>query len=169
MLIGWTERECVHSLHSIIQGRYTTTLEISSEERSPSTTTMPLSVTWWMLPVLFEIVAESRPGGDAHVLVEDGAADPGVPSDDAVVQDDRVLDARSAVHAHPSAQHGVPHGSAGEDAAARDDRIDRMSAAILVVEGELGRRIGVAGGAQRPLAVVEVEGGLTDRRSMFAS
>src|SRR5215475_7581417 len=112
-----------------------------------------------VLPVLIEVIAEPRAGGNAHVLVEDGAADLRIPSDDAVIEDHRVLDAGAAVHADPAAEHGVPDNAAGEDAAAGDDGVDRVAAAILVVERELGGRIGVARGPKGPLAVVEVERG----------
>ena len=63
----------------------------------------------------------------------------------------------AGVDPHAAAEHRVAHHAAGEDAAAGDDRVDGLAAAALVVEGELGGRVRVAGGAQRPLPVVEVQ------------
>src|SRR5262245_34636035 len=64
-----------------------------------------------VLPVLIEVIAEPRAGGNAHVLVEDGAADLRIPSDDAVIEDHRVLDAGAAVHADPAAERSEEHTS----------------------------------------------------------
>src|SRR4030095_2987335 len=95
---------------------------------------------------------------NAHVLVEDRAADLRAPPDVAVVEDHRVLDHRAGVHAHVPTQHRVAHHAAGQDAHARHVGVEGLHATAVVVEGELGGGIGVAGGAQRPLAVVEIEG-----------
>src|SRR5207302_9650497 len=51
----------------------------------------------------------------------------------------------------------VADSPAGEDAAAGHDAVDGLPAAVLLVEGELGGRVGNAGGADGPLAVIEVE------------
>src|SRR4030095_3659730 len=65
---------------------------------------------------------------------------------------------RAGVHAHVPTQYRVAYHAAGQDAPARHGGVDSLPAPAVVVEGELGGGIGVAGGAQRPLAVVEVEG-----------
>jgi hypothetical protein len=63
------------------------------------------------------------------------------------------------VHAHTAAKNRVLDHAARKDAAARHDGIDSLSAAVLLVEGELGGRIGVGRGAQWRLPVIEVERG----------
>src|SRR5438045_355548 len=53
------------------------------------------------------VPADVEAGGDADLLVDDGAADPRVPADLDAVEEDRVLDQGEAVDPHPG----------GEDAA----------------------------------------------------
>src|SRR5262249_41881900 len=105
----------------------------------------------------FEVVADRRVFRDPHILVEDGAAHTRAPSDVAVIENDGVFYDSRGVHPNAAAQYGILHHATGEDAASRDDGIDRLSAPVLLVEGELCRWIGIAGGAQRPLAVIEVQ------------
>ena len=63
-----------------------------------------------------------------------------------------------AVHAHVRAEHAARDAAAGDDAAGRDDRVERLPAAPAVVgEHELRRRRLHLVRAQRPLRIVEVE------------
>src|ERR1035438_4197593 len=65
-----------------------------------------------------------------------------------------LIDYRAGMHAHAARQNGGTHHPAREKTAAGDDTVDGLPAAVGVVKSELGRRIGIAGAAQRPLRVV---------------
>src|SRR5205823_3745543 len=84
--------------------------------------------------VALEIVADHGVFRHAHVLVEDGAADFGAAADVAVVEDHALVHFRAGVHQHAAAEHGIADGATREDAAAGDDAVDRLSAAVLLVE-----------------------------------
>src|ERR1035441_752626 len=106
-----------------------------------------------------EVVADEGVFRHLDVLIQDGAANLGAAADVAVVHDHAVFHQGAGMNAHAAPQYGIAHHAAGEDAAAGDHAIDGLAAPVGVVEGELGRRIGIAGAAQRPLPVVQVEGG----------
>ena len=61
--------------------------------------------------------------------------------------------------AHAAPQNRTAHLAARQDSAPGDDGIQRLSAPAFEIEDELGGRIGVPGGAQRPLPVVQVQNG----------
>ena len=107
-----------------------------------------------------EIVADLGAFGNPDVLIQDGAAHLGVAADVAVVHDDAAFHEGAGVDADAASENGVAHDAAGKNASAGYDAVDGLAAAMGLVEGELGGRIGVAGTAQRPLAIVEVELGL---------
>src|SRR5208282_551011 len=106
------------------------------------------------------IVADQSAFGNADVLIQDGAAHLGVAADVAVVHDDAALHQGAGVDAYAASEDGVAHHTSGKNASAGNDAIDGLAAAMGLVEGKLGGRIGVAGTAQWPLAIVEVELGL---------
>src|SRR5579862_7985059 len=105
----------------------------------------------------FQIVADGSIGRDLDVLDENGAADAGAPSDVAIVEDDGILDVGVGVHSNTPADHGGSHQPAGENGSAGDNGVERLAAAAVGVEDEFGGRVEVAGGAKRPLAVVEIQ------------
>src|ERR1019366_5114551 len=92
-----------------------------------------------------------------YVLIQDGAANLGAAPDVAVVHDDAVLHQGARMDLHTASQDGTAHHAAGEDAAPGHNAVDGLAAAVGVVEGELGGRIGIAGAAQGPFPIVEVE------------
>src|ERR1039458_2971702 len=107
-----------------------------------------------------EIVANQGVLRNTNVLIQDGAAQLGAASDVAVVHDDAAFYQGAGVDANTASENGLAHDAAGENASARYDAVEGLAAAIGLVEGELGGRIGVASTAQRPLAIEEVELGL---------
>src|SRR5271157_1914186 len=107
-----------------------------------------------------EFVTDVSVFGNTDVLIQDGAANLGVAADITVIHDDGVFHAGAGVDADAASENGVAHNTAGENASGGYDAVNRLTAAMGVVEGELGGRVGIIGAAQRPLAVVEVEGGL---------
>src|SRR5262249_34630053 len=112
--------------------------------------------------VLVEVVADARVGRDLDVLVDDGPADAAVSADVHAVEQDRVLDHGEAVDAHVGRQDALADVSAAEDAALADHAVVRLAAADvaavpLFVEDELRRRQLRLVGADRPLAVVQVQ------------
>ena len=83
---------------------------------------------------------------------------------------DRVLDLGVGVHVRARREDRAPHDAAGDDHARADHRVERgPAAAAVLVEDELRRRQRLGPGEDRPLAVVEVEDGWTEIRSMCAS
>src|SRR5277367_2918075 len=92
--------------------------------------------------------------GYADVLIQDDAMQAGAPADVAIVENDALIHHGSGVDFHGAPQHRVAHHAAGENAGAGDDGIDGLSAAVLLIEGKLGRWIGIARGAYGPFAVV---------------
>src|SRR5271157_978245 len=104
-----------------------------------------------------EIVADLGVFGNTDVLIQDGAAHFGVAADVAVVHHDATFHEGAGVDAGAPPENGVAHDTAGENASGGYDAVDSFAPAMGLVEGELGGRIGVAGAAQRPLAIVQVE------------
>jgi hypothetical protein len=107
-----------------------------------------------------EIVADRGSFWNTYILIEDGAAHFGVAPNVAVVHDDAAFHQRAGVDAHTAAENRFADESAGKDAAARNDAVERLAAALLFIEDKFGGRIGIAGAADRPLAIVKVELGL---------
>src|SRR5712692_4554083 len=103
-----------------------------------------------------QVVAHQRVFRQPDVLVQNRAFQFGAAADVAIVQNHAVLHQRARVNAHIPSQYRIANHATGKDAATRNDAVDRLPAAIGVVEGKLGGRIGVAGAAQRPLPVVEI-------------
>ena len=93
------------------------------------------------------IVADQCVFGYTDVLIQDGAAHLGVAADIAVVHDDAAVHEGAGVDANAAAENGVADDTAGKDASVGYDAVDGLAAARLLIEGELGRRIGVAGAA----------------------
>jgi len=110
--------------------------------------------------VSIEIVADRGSFWNTYILIEDGAAHFGVAPNVAVVHDDAAFHQRAGVDAHATAENRLADESAGKDAAARNDAVERLAAALLFIEDKFGGRIGIAGAADRPLAIVKVELGL---------
>src|ERR1035438_6667767 len=106
-----------------------------------------------------QVVADEGVFRHLDVLIQDGAANLGAAADVAVVHDHAVLHQGAGMDFYAASQDGIAHHASGEDAAAGDHAVDGLAAPVGVVEGELGRRIGIAAAAQRPLPVVQVEGG----------
>ena len=104
--------------------------------------------------IVLQVVADFGVRRDADVLVQNGAPHFGAAADIAIVQDDRIFHQRAGVDSHVSKQNRVPNRATGEDTGAGHDRIDSLTAAVLVVEREFGGRIRIAGSAQGPLTVI---------------
>src|ERR1700674_2017481 len=106
--------------------------------------------------IAIEVVADGCIFRHTNVLIKDCPTHTRPPSDIAVIEENRLLHQRAGMHLYPPAQNGVAHHPARKNRAARDNRIDGLPAAALLVENELRGRIGVAGGPERPLAIVKV-------------
>src|SRR6185312_6946687 len=78
-------------------------------------------------------------------------------ADIAVVEKNGFLDVRTGMDAHAAADDGAQYGSAGNDASARQNGIHRRTAPPLFIEDEFSRRVGVSGGSEWPLAIVEIQ------------
>src|ERR1022692_1400252 len=78
-------------------------------------------------------------------------------ADVAVVHDDAAFHQGASVDADATSKNGFAHDTPGKNASAGYDAVDSLATAIDLVEGELGRWIGVAGTAHGPLTIVEVE------------
>ena len=131
-------------------------------------TTMPDSVTCHpRARGRGEIVADGRLPERAH-FVEDRAADLAWRPDVAVVQDHAAFDQSAGVDAYSASQNGIAH-RPPERMHPPETMVSMASPRRFLVEGEIGGRIGIAGGAHGPLAIVEIQGGLDERRSMLAS
>ena len=110
--------------------------------------------------VSVEIVADGGAFRNADIFVEDGAADLGVAANVAVIHDDASFDHSAGVNADTASENGFAHQASGEDASTGDDAVEGLAATIGLVENKFGGRIGIAGAAYGPLAIVEIEFGL---------
>ena len=82
----------------------------------------------------------------------------GVAADADAGHQDGLLDVAEAVHAHVRAEDAADDAAAGDDAAGRDDRVERLAAPpAFLGEHELRRRRLRLIGAERPFRIVEVE------------
>src|ERR1019366_4566839 len=107
-----------------------------------------------------EIVSDRGVLRNTNVLIQDGSAQLGAPSDVAVVQEDAAFYQSAGVDVDASSENGLPHYAPGNNASAGYDAVDRKTAAVIFIEDELRGRIGVACDAHWPLAIVEIEFGL---------
>src|SRR6185295_13159779 len=91
--------------------------------------------------ILFLVEADHRPARDEDVAIDDGPPQPRVAPDADARHQDAFLDRAEAVHADVGAEHAAADGAARDDAAGRDQRVERQPrAASLVGEDELRRR-----------------------------
>ena len=109
-------------------------------------------------PILLRVISDERAARNQDVAVDDDTPQSGVASDADAGHQNRLLDLAEAVHADVRAEDAAHDAAAGDDAAARDDRVERLPAAApLGGKDELRRRRLRLRGAQRPFGVVEVE------------
>jgi CheY-like chemotaxis protein len=110
-----------------------------------------------MVAIMLQVVANALSVRNFDVLVQDGAANPAAPSDDAVIQDHRILDNRFTFDKGIPAEHRAANCPARKNASAGDNGTNGDSRVSLVVEGELCARIGIAGSMYRPMLVIKIE------------
>src|SRR5690348_3106187 len=108
--------------------------------------------------VALQIVADYGIVRYANILVENRVPNFGAASDVTIVQDYAILHERARVHPDAAPEYRVAHRSSGENAAAGDDRVDRLPAPVFLVESKFRRRVGIAGGSHGPFAVVQIQG-----------
>ena len=94
---------------------------------------------------------------DVDALVDDGAADDGIPSDLHVVEQDAVGDRRVTVDADLRREHRVVDLGTTDDHAGGDHRGQRLTHAVTGAVDELRRRQRGHRGVDGPVVVVEVE------------
>ena len=119
-------------------------------------------------PVLVLVVSDLRAARDEHIAIDDRATDARVPPHPDARHRDRLIDndCTRTFGTEDARRDAAPR----NDAAGRDDRVERLpAAAAFVGKDELGRRRLQLMGAQRPFRVVEIELGFTWQRSMLAS
>ena len=110
------------------------------------------------LAVALEIVADRGIRRYANVLVENRAADARAAADVAVVENNRVFDVGVGVDPHAASDHRS-RGPSRRTGSSPPETMESSAwpAAAVVIEDEFGRGVEVAGRAQRPLAVVEIQ------------
>ena len=116
---------------------------------------MPDSVRW-KRGVGRRVLADDHAVGDAAAAVDDRAVQPRAAPDLDLGQQHRPADMRVGVHPRLREQHRALD-RAADDAAARDQRLDRDPAPVAEVVHELGRRQLRLVGPDRPAGVVQVE------------
>src|SRR5579872_319431 len=108
----------------------------------------------------FGVVADGGAFGQVHIAVDDTAAQAAVAADGYVGKENGRVDFGIGVDAHIGRDHRVLHHTAGNDAAIRDNGIERGAHAVLFREDEFCRGILALVGADRPGLIVQIE----DRR-----
>src|SRR5688572_9232961 len=104
------------------------------------------------------VKADQGTARNEHVAIDDRPADTGVAADAYTGHEDGLIDVTKTVDPHVRAEHAALHAAPGNDAAARDDRIERLTAApVLLGEDELRRWCLRLVGAERPFRVVQIE------------
>ena len=107
--------------------------------------------------IFVEIVANPRIRRNFDVLVENGAAHFRVPSDVAIVEDDRIFNLSACVDPDPATEHRRLNESSGHNRTSGNNRVHGHTSAAFLIKYKFRGSIEVSGGSQRPLAVVEVE------------
>jgi len=79
--------------------------------------------------IFFLVEADQRRARNQDVAVDDGATNTRVPPDAHPRHQDAVFDVTEAVYADVRAKYAALHGAAGNDAARRDHRVERLPAA----------------------------------------
>src|SRR5258706_14850123 len=79
--------------------------------------------------VLFDVISDERPAWNEHVAVDDRAPYTRVTTYAYAGHQDRLFDLAEAVDANVGAEDAADHPAAGDDAAPRDDRVQRLAAA----------------------------------------
>ena len=110
-----------------------------------------------VLAIPLEIETDRGIFGNTNVFIQDDFVQVRAPADIAVVQNDALVNHRARMDPDPSAEHGIPDHTAGQEAATGDDAVDRLAAPVVLIESEFSRRIGIAYAAHRPFAVIEIE------------
>src|SRR5258706_11430040 len=91
--------------------------------------------------VLFEVISDERAAWNEYVAVDDRAPYTRVPAYAHARHKNRLFDLAEAVNANVRTEDAADHPAAGDDAASRDDRVQRLAAAApLFRKHELGRR-----------------------------
>src|SRR5688500_19336051 len=71
------------------------------------------------------VKADQGAARNEHVAIDDRPADTGVAADAYTGHEDGLIDVTKTVDPHVRAEHAALHAAPGNDAAARDDRIER--------------------------------------------
>ena len=124
---------------------------------SSVTTTMPSSVTVWRRRSSSALKPISAPRGMSTSRSMIARRIRAWRADAHAGHQDRLLDAAEAVDAHVGAEDAARDPAARDDAARRDQRVERLALAAVFGKHELRRRRLRLIGAQRPLRVVQVE------------
>src|ERR1700730_9432769 len=90
------------------------------------------------LAVALEVVADGGIFRHTDVLVENSAADARATPDVAVVKDNRILNIGVGVDADAATNDRATHQAARKDGAAGNNGIERLAAAAVIIENELG-------------------------------
>src|SRR3989304_4406763 len=112
------------------------------------------------LPVLFGVIADLCPPWDDHIFVDDRPPNPAASSDLHQVHDDRAIDLAKAVDANVTPDNRVPDHAPADDRSFGHDRVKGHPSPPLLIKDKLRGRIAVADGPNRPVPVVEIEGGV---------
>jgi len=97
------------------------------------------------VPIMLQIVANAFSVRDRDVLIQDSVANVAVRSDDAVIEDNRIIDNGSTFDVGVPAEHRASDCSAGKNASTRDNRTNSEARIASLVKGELRAWIGVTG------------------------
>src|SRR3990172_4463234 len=112
------------------------------------------------LPVLFGVIADLCPRWNDHIFVDDRPPNPAASSDLHQVHDDRAIDLAKAVDANVTPDNRGPDHAPADDGPFGHDRVKGHPSPSLFIKDELCGRISVADGPNRPVPVVEIEGGV---------
>ena len=108
--------------------------------------------------ILPEIVANTHSIWYCDVLVDDGAANPASPPDDAIVENDRVFDDAPTLDMDTSPEYRTANYAPRENASATDDRTYGLTRAARLIESKFRSWVRIAGRSYRPPAIIEIEG-----------
>src|SRR3990170_4940454 len=112
------------------------------------------------LPVLFGVIADLCPRWNDHIFVDDRPPNPAASSDLHQVHDDRAIDLAKAVDANVTPDNRGPDHAPADDGPFGHDRVKGHPSPPLLIKYKLRGRISVADGPNRPVPVVEIEGGV---------
>lgn len=104
--------------------------------------------------ILPGVITDMQAIAQCGVLIENCAAYTALPPDDAIVQNNGVLDNRSAMNLDTSPEHRVPNYSARENTSIGNDGTNSLGRTTLLIKTEFRTRVGIAGRSYRPTPIV---------------